>query len=114
MLKGKTRRSTSILSNMLKGILPPLVIILIISFLIINFVTKYSIDKINSNYIETKANCASYNIENYINKYSNAKTVVDKTKEHSLKECVYFGLATEGAKRIKEVLYFRIRQNHNS
>ncbi len=69
MLKGKTRSSRSILSNMLKGILPPLVIILILSFLIINFVTKYSINKINSNYIETKANCASYNIENYINKY---------------------------------------------
>ena len=36
MLKGKTRRSTSILSNMLKAILPPLIIILIFSFLIVN------------------------------------------------------------------------------
>ncbi len=39
----------------------------------------------------------------YISAYSNAKTVVDKTKEHTLKECIYFGFSTEGAKRIREL-----------
>lgn len=63
-----------------------------------------ALSEIEEDFVTTSALLgADKNCENYINKYSNAKTVVDKTKEHSLKECVYFGLATEGAKRIKEV-----------
>ena len=40
--------------------------------------------------------------QKYIATYSNTKQTVDKTKEHTLKECVYFGLATEGSNRIRE------------
>lgn len=39
----------------------------------------------------------------YVQKYTNSENVFDKTREHTLKECIYFGLATEGAKRIKEI-----------
>ncbi|MBQ2714516.1 MAG: homocysteine S-methyltransferase family protein [Clostridia bacterium] len=41
--------------------------------------------------------------EAYVAKYASAKSVVDKSREHTLKECVYFGLAVEGAKRVKEI-----------
>lgn len=59
----------SISEKMLKKIIGPIIVILVIAFIGINLIIRYSVSMLNAAYLESQSESASYKIENYFNKY---------------------------------------------
>lgn len=65
----KDKGFTSISEKMLKKIIGPIIVILVIAFIGINLIIRYSVSMLNAAYLESQSESASYKIENYFNKY---------------------------------------------
>ncbi|WP_455796713.1 methyl-accepting chemotaxis protein [Clostridium butyricum] len=65
----KDKGFMSISEKMLKKIIGPIIVILVIAFIGINLIIRYSVSMLNAAYLESQSESASYKIENYFNKY---------------------------------------------
>ncbi|WP_455818473.1 methyl-accepting chemotaxis protein [Clostridium butyricum] len=65
----KDKGFTSISEKMLKRIIGPIIVIVVIAFIGINLIIRYSVSMLNAAYLESQSESASYKIENYFNKY---------------------------------------------
>lgn len=63
------KRFKSISEKMLKTIVGPVIVILVVAFIGINLMIRYSVNMLNAGYLESQSESASYKIENYFNKY---------------------------------------------